>query len=443
MSSYFIESFKITKLWGYRDIELRFNSDVNILIGPNGSGKTTILHLLYSILSADLRSVLEVNFDQVEIKLRSFKGRSKRTVKIDATSGKLSVGQKTFEIDVDMISDLRFPRYYRHPETGRIHKRTLPRRIARERMVPGYGVLTDLVPIVWLPVSRHLPVTEGEEERHTETDPVELVDLQLRKLFIDLSRYHSGLNTRLSKRHKVFEHQVLSMMLYSKEHDQPDSILNSITSALPTKAQKEQLLRAFEAAGLLDEQTQSRIDDHFAAVEEVVKRWRTSKNIQLTVKDIFVFPLINRTKVMVEYADKLEEDRENIFKPLRHYEEIVNSFLNDEEIADSFVDEKSVKVEEGGELKIESSSSPNLDPLVLSSGGKQILILLTQALLTVNEPVVYVADEPELSLHVSWQEKLLESLKSLGGQVQIIVATHSPDIVGKFMDKVIDLGRES
>ena len=42
MSSYFIESFKIDKLWGYRDIDLVFNKDVNVLIGPNASGKTTI-----------------------------------------------------------------------------------------------------------------------------------------------------------------------------------------------------------------------------------------------------------------------------------------------------------------------------------------------------------------------------------------------------------------
>ena len=84
-----------------------------------------------------------------------------------------------------------------------------------------------------------------------------------------------------------------------------------------------------------------------------------------------------------------------------------------------------------------------MDPFVLSSGEKQILILLTEALLTVDEPVVYIADEPELSLHVSWQEKLLGSLVRLGGQIQVIVATHSPDIAGNFMHNVIDLGRKS
>ena len=77
----------------------------------------------------------------------------------------------------------------------------------------------------------------------------------------------------------------------------------------------------------------------------------------------------------------------------------------------------------------------------LSSGEKQILILLTQALLSEKTPVVYVADEPELSLHVDWQEKLLGALTQLAGRCQFIVATHSPDIASGFGDKIIDLAR--
>ena len=73
MSSYFIESFKIEKLWGYRNIDLTFNNDVNVLIGPNGSGKTTILNLLHAILSGNPPSLLNVNFEYVEIKLRGSK----------------------------------------------------------------------------------------------------------------------------------------------------------------------------------------------------------------------------------------------------------------------------------------------------------------------------------------------------------------------------------
>ena len=59
MSRYFIESFKIEKLWGYRNIDLTFNNDVNVLIGTNGSGKTTVLNLLHSILSFSCQTILK------------------------------------------------------------------------------------------------------------------------------------------------------------------------------------------------------------------------------------------------------------------------------------------------------------------------------------------------------------------------------------------------
>ena len=110
---------------------------------------------------------------------------------------------------------------------------------------------------------------------------------------------------------------------------------------------------------------------------------------------------------------------------------------------ESFKIEKLWGYRDSDGLKIESSSKSELDWRNLSSGEKQILILLTQALLKFDEPVVYIADELELSLHVTWQEKLLGSLVTLGGQKQVIVATHSLDIVGDFRDKVIDLGSQS
>ena len=434
MRNYFIESFKITKLWGYRDIDLTFNNDVNILIGPNGSGKTTILNLLHAILSGDLRSVVNFNFQQAKIGLKSFKSNSVRTIKVDIgdESLKLKVGQREYSAPIDVFSDrrpIRSPLRYLY-ERDNVIRNMLSEEID--------GELTALVPLVWLPVSRRLPVTEYEEERHTRTESLESVDLRLEKLLDALSRYHSSLNALLSKRYKDFEREVLSVILYSKDRDKLNSI--SFSSPAKTKTEKKQLLGAFEAAGLLDEQMQNRIDEHFAAVEEVVKRSPKGKNVHLELEDIFVLPLIGRTQDMVKYAGELEEDREHIFALLRHYEEAVNSFLDD----------KSVEVDDSGDLKIKSSSGSNLDWHFLSSGEKQILILLTEALLRVNKPVVYIADEPELSLHIKWQVKLLESLMSLdkslktpGEQMQIIVATHSPDIVGDFRDKVIDLGRES
>lgn len=449
MKYYNIEYFEITKLWGHRDIDLTFHEDVNILIGPNASGKTTTLNLLHSILSVDLESLLNVDFEQAKIGIRKFEGeddlgpsaitveKNNRFLKLELT------GERNFSFELDTISGR--PTY--RDETGRSARRlvyrdetdvnarrTPSRYLARGRTVPKefYDKLTNLVPLVWLPVSRRLTVPEYGEERSRTNSP-ESVDLRLYKLLEELSRYHSILNARLSERYREFERQVLSAILYSKDQDQPDLILESIRS-LPTEVEKEQLIGAFDAAGFLDEQMRSRINQHFDTAKESVERISKIEDADLKFEDTLVFPLISRTKDMVEYARKLEEDRGDIFAQLRLYEESANSFLHN----------KSIEIDKSGELKIGSSPSSNsppsdLEPHCLSSGEKQILILLTEALLQSDKPVVYIADEPELSLHVKWQEKLLESLVRLGGQIQVIVATHSPDIVGTFGNKIIEL----
>ena len=432
MCKYFIESFKISKLWGYLDIDLDFNSDVNILIGPNGSGKTTVLNLLNSILTADLRSALKVGFEHAEIGLRNFHGQSVGTVEVNAADRflKICADKKKFQIDFD---DLSKRKSGSHLTLFFVHERGDT--AGRAQSKDSRDVLITLVPIAWLPVSRGFPISEDGEELFTRAEAVESVNSRLRELLDEISDYHSRLNALLSEHYTEFEHQVLSAILYSKEEDQLDSVLDSIRNStvhpLPTKVEKEQLRSAFEAAGLLDERMEEKIKNHFAAVEEVLNKF--NENSETDLEDILVLPLISRTKSMVEFARKLEEERKATFAPLRRYEDIVNLFLN----------EKSVQIDESGRLVIASSSNPDLDPLLLSSGEKQILILLTQALVRSDEPVVYMADEPELSLHVTWQEKLLESLVTLGGQIQVIVATHSPDIVGRFRDKVIQLGRKN
>jgi energy-coupling factor transporter ATP-binding protein EcfA2 len=75
----------------------------------------------------------------------------------------------------------------------------------------------------------------------------------------------------------------------------------------------------------------------------------------------------------------------------------------------------------------------------LSSGEKQLLIILGEAVLQGNTPWLYIADEPELSLHVDWQEKLIRSLRGLNPNAQIIFATHSPDIVSTYGENVFDM----
>ena len=81
-----------------------------------------------------------------------------------------------------------------------------------------------------------------------------------------------------------------------------------------------------------------------------------------------------------------------------------------------------------------------LTPYQLSSGEKQVLIILLSVLIQDNEPYILIMDEPEISLHIDWQETLIKLIRSLNNHVQVILATHSPGLVMKgWTDKVTEM----
>ena len=68
-------------------------------------------------------------------------------------------------------------------------------------------------------------------------------------------------------------------------------------------------------------------------------------------------------------------------------------------------------------------------PYQLSSGEKQILVILLTVLVEDNQPYVLFMDEPEVSLHLEWQKRLVDLCLELNPNVQIILTTHSPAVV--------------
>ena len=56
---------------------------------------------------------------------------------------------------------------------------------------------------------------------------------------------------------------------------------------------------------------------------------------------------------------------------------------------------------------------------------------------------VFIIDEPELSLHIQWQELFVDSVIAANPDVQYVMATHSPSIILDRVDKCVDLGTSS
>ena len=76
-----------------------------------------------------------------------------------------------------------------------------------------------------------------------------------------------------------------------------------------------------------------------------------------------------------------------------------------------------------------SQIGETLVPYQLSSGEKQMLAILLTVLVEDQQPYVLFMDEPEVSLHIEWQKRLIELIMELNPNAQIILTTHSPAVI--------------
>jgi predicted ATPase len=131
----------------------------------------------------------------------------------------------------------------------------------------------------------------------------------------------------------------------------------------------------------------------------------------------------------VEKWKETQIKESEIYKSRDVFLEVLNKMLLKKEV---FVNNENV-------LEVKKSNGETFPINALSSGEKQLLILFGEALLQENRSFIFIADEPELSLHVDWQEQLVKNIRSINPKAQMIVATHSPDIISDYRDKAQDI----
>ena len=85
-------------------------------------------------------------------------------------------------------------------------------------------------------------------------------------------------------------------------------------------------------------------------------------------------------------------------------------------------------IRQSNEIMFEQDGE-TLYPYQLSSGEKQLLVILLTVLVQDGQPCVLFMDEPEVSLHIEWQQRLINLIRRLNNNVQIILTTHSPAVI--------------
>lgn len=123
-------------------------------------------------------------------------------------------------------------------------------------------------------------------------------------------------------------------------------------------------------------------------------------------------------------------EAQNISLPKKKFQDIIDRLFAD-------TGKKIVRTE--NEIKF-TQIGETLLPYQLSSGEKQILVILLTVLVQDNMNYVLFMDEPEVSLHVDWQQQLIDLILELNPNVQIILTTHSPAVImNGWMDRVTEV----
>ncbi|WAP66127.1 AAA family ATPase [Pseudomonas fortuita] len=219
------------------------------------------------------------------------------------------------------------------------------------------------------------------------------------------------------------EHVFLSLLV--KENDK--------VAALPGRekvdSEKQALLQIFSEFKLDKRSYQKKLDGHFGMLEDLRGRW--GKSTDLKPADFMAIFSLHRIESTVDVWEGITKEKNRIVSSRDLFLAILNKLLL----------KKTISLNERNELVIKTESGKILKPSQLSSGEKQIIVILGEALLQEGQSFIYMADEPEISLHAAWQESLAKNIKSLNPAAQIVFATHSPDVVGANQDRLIHMDR--
>ena len=126
------------------------------------------------------------------------------------------------------------------------------------------------------------------------------------------------------------------------------------------------------------------------------------------------------------YLATIEEDltmKEITNKVVNEINSIFDIFELDVKLKGFSKDEKTMPI-------FENSAGEEFDINDLSSGEKQLFLRTLSIKMLEPKNSIILIDEPELSLHPKWQQRIIEVYKKIGENNQIIVATHSPHILG-------------
>lgn len=429
-----ILELKITKLHDYIDYNIMFNKDVTFLYGDNGCGKTTVLNIITSIITGRVYELFKFRFNSIALKYIEQHSNTPKKIIIHKNNENstliINYNQKDYAIELQRI---------------RIMEERIEDEIEIEHLyLSEYSVLSEIkkeFSYIYLPLNRNGSINDNvsiymrKNLHRLYTRASAYSDLTINDVTTLIRESYNRINFTLSKINENFSEELLKSFLD----------IENITNA------KQLLIYANK----LNPDDISKIQNDYTVVLKTIKKWDDSTNEKITIffesllndkkksknenglniEILFKLSELIKINSVIEKAERLEQSKSKVTQPLSNFLNAVNKFIKGKN------NKKEICIDKEGQLFLKTSHKPKIDLQLLSSGEKQIVTFFAYLVFGLNNTnqSLFIVDEPELSLHLEWQLEFVDTLLELNPDIQLIFATHSPEIIGKRRDKAFKL----
>lgn len=419
-----MRKLKSIKVLGFRGqkkpISISFDEQATFIVGRNGTGKTTLINLINAALTVDLAGLRDVRFDEIDLRFKQAGTRKLDVARIRKSRSEDGGWDIDYSISVQgQVSEFSIASSRRRPLSRQVPPIIVVREIRR--------VLSEVYKTTWLSIHRGMDRSEVEEPEFSEEEVVSDVDRKLEQVGTELIKFFSRLDSLVAEQTQVFQKRWFLSFLAS---DRPPDI--SLIRKINMEEERASLTAIFEKFNVSRESYAADLARHFelaAEATDVVKEQRG------TFQNFFVIYDVMRLHSLVEQWEELQMVQKNIYSPKAEFLEIASDMLFRKKV--TITRSNQIAVIPSGPSGDNVQKAEPIPLRKLSSGEKQLLIFLSETLLQEQEPYIFLADEPELSLHIEWQEDLVPSILRINPNAQIVFATHSPDVVNKYQSNIV------
>jgi len=413
-----LKKIKIEKLFNTFDYEINFNEKgLTILTGPNGYGKTTILNIINSLYKNNLYYFFRLPFKKLEVEFDE--------VKIEINKSE----KNTIEMKTNNENSFIFNEKDINREFKKIARDLSYRQVEENRWINRNGIVYSKENLI--------------EELTTK-------DLDLNIV------YKKGNIPKTNKVYLIKEQRLIGKTLekrrdihyYRDESNENFNITVEKYSKELSKNLKEILAKASKIGQELDSSFPRRLFEEINSISEddFNKRYNKIKEKQKLLKIYGLSSIeegnqanykLENSKALFVYLNDTES-KLIIFDEILKKLKIFSNILEKRKFA-----YKTIQIDPEIGFKFISKDEDRNEILLsdLSSGEQQELILLYELLFKAEPNTIVLIDEPEISLHVSWQKEFLNDLQQIVElqQIEVIIATHSPQIINGNWDLTVDL----